>query len=451
MEIPLDQPKTDDIYNYGFDKSLNRDLNLQSSPTVYDTISEALNAGSVLSGGNLNLKTLTIGGLTRMVAPGDDIQAAIDAVNREGGGIVQLLAATYDLRQDINLKAKVSLVGAGREVTILDFNSRAYSVKIEGTSTSTLTNASISDLTIRESGNDPSLNILHSSDVRIENVLVSNGAGVGIRVTRSSKIFMLRTQSFASTTDGFSIDAIGGTTEYSQNTLISCLANNNGGIGFSFNAGTDDLVETTFFACLAKDNTGDGFDFDATSVSQVYSSVVSCASISNGGIGFDVNVNVEKLVLSGNSTSFNSGGNYDVADSANQLFGNQDARLKDNRKVLLMQNTSGGTLRIGNVVVLDSAAADSAITTTTTNGDPKVCGMILTLLAGSNVKYDVLTHGYTTNLYVNNSASSIVVGDFLSTYSHAYYAKKAIAGEVAFAIAISTPTTSTATINALLI
>ena len=107
MNIPLDQSSSD-IYDLGFDRGLNREIPDNSTGVVYDTIENATNAASVLSGGNLNLKTLTIGGLTRQVAPGDDIQAAIDAVNREGGGTVQLLAKTYNPTFDINLKSNVA-------------------------------------------------------------------------------------------------------------------------------------------------------------------------------------------------------------------------------------------------------------------------------------------------------------------------------------------------------
>ena len=110
------------IYDFGFDRLLNKIVNSVSTGLVYDPIGSSLNVAQVLSGGQLTLKSLSIGGLIKQVAPGDDIQAAIDAVNRDGGGVVQFLAKTYRINSPINLRANVSLIGAGIGSTIIDLS-----------------------------------------------------------------------------------------------------------------------------------------------------------------------------------------------------------------------------------------------------------------------------------------------------------------------------------------
>ena len=119
-----------DVFDYNFNKLLNKPIDDASTGVVYDTVENALNTGSIVQGGNLTLKTLSIGSLVRQVAPGDDINAAIDAVSREGGGTVQLLAKTYIITSSIRMKSKVSLVGAGVGVTILEM-AGAYELRAE--------------------------------------------------------------------------------------------------------------------------------------------------------------------------------------------------------------------------------------------------------------------------------------------------------------------------------
>lgn len=122
----------------------------------------------------------------------------------------------------------------------------------------------------------------------------------------------------------------------------------------------------------------------------------------------------------------------------------------DQKKHVSMVNGAGAEIQAGAVVVLKADAAGNVITTTTTNGSNKVFG-VLTESVADLLSARVLVEGKTTILLVANGTSSIAIGDYLSTYSHAYYAKKAVAGDMVFAIALAAPTTSTAAINALLV
>ena len=116
-----------------------------------------------------------------------------------------------------------------------------------------------------------------------------------------------------------------------------------------------------------------------------------------------------------------------------------------------MKNTSGGELVAGDVVVLKSAAAGDEVTTTTTLGDDKVVGMVAETIA-NNAYGLVQVFGKTTALKVNGT-DDIAIGDFLSTYSTVKIARKAIPGDMVFAMALEAYTTddSSGVVDALIL
>lgn len=120
-----------DLSDYGFDKSLSRPVNSQSTGTVYDIIESAIGPGQMLSGESLDVRALTPGGLFRQVAPGDDLQAAVDAVARGGGGRVQLTEGAYIIRKDIIVQSGVSIQGIGAR-TIVDFDGTSHGFLVVG-------------------------------------------------------------------------------------------------------------------------------------------------------------------------------------------------------------------------------------------------------------------------------------------------------------------------------
>lgn len=508
MDIPA--PKTgEDIYSFGFDQNLNKFPEGTSTGQVYATVDDQVNTGSILSGGDLTLKTLTVGGLVKQVAPGDDIQAAIDAVNREGGGTVQLLAKTYTLTSNINLKSNVSLVGAGKDITILNFNNVALGVNIIGTSTLSLQNIQIKDLTIQNSNNIAGLDIDFCNFWRLEEVRVTSCLQNGIRVQDAGNFLMFNVRSDTNTSSGFLFQENSNATAISTFSLINCQADTNTLHGFYLNSdrGTNyRLYDFTLLNCHAESNGGRGFYFNASVAVRMDGRVANCYSISNTSSGFDVNSNVTQIYFigcipdsngidglhidgqhctivgcrgNGTNTTYdlNVTNDYNVVIGSNFYNGaalgstfmnfdptkaiivddNSNSGLKLNRKFIQAKNTSGGTIPAGAVIVYNPASADpEQVTTTTTNGDNKVVGMMLTntgstSLTSNNSVGKVLTEGYTTQLYVSNGTSSISIGNYLSTYSHAYYAKKAVTGDMVFAMALSAPSTGTAQINALLV
>ncbi len=121
------------------------------------------------------------------------------------------------------------------------------------------------------------------------------------------------------------------------------------------------------------------------------------------------------------------------------------------RKVITKKNTSGGALAAGDVVILKAVATGDEVTTTTSGGDSKVLGMVVAAI-NDNAFGQIQTLGKTTALKVDGTAD-IAIGDFLSCFTTAKIAKKASAGETAFAIALEAYTTndSAGIIDALLI
>lgn len=483
MNIPLPESNNNDIYDLGFDRSLNRELNQNSTGVVYDAVGEASNAAQVLSGGNLNLKTLTIGGLTRQVAPGDDIQAAIDAVSREGGGTVQLLADTYELFNNIRMKSNVTLRGQGQETTILNFGGRPYGIVV-----SSATRFEISSLSIYESSAAAIIDIAADpasidsdfftlSDLYIftDNVITTT---IGVRIGDNCSDYVLNkvfVQDIPST--GFDLRGVTGARIESCR-ASSCLSygfyvNTSGSERFSFvNCSTRSCTNNAFhvanasygnFVNCTDEGSLHGFYME-TGAS--YVNLVSCIAFNQGKNGF---VHYGKGVLTNCTvlhTIADSGYDFGSSDSQiiavanlmtsgvvtskyatiSEMYGGSTMEHRQKRK---MKNTSGAGLRSGNVVILKSVAAGDEITTTTTNGSNKVFGVVHETI-DNNATGGVFTEGSTTDLYVANGTASITIGDWLSTYSHAYYAKRATTGDMAFAIALATPSTGTASIAALL-
>jgi hypothetical protein len=130
---------------------------------------------------------------------------------------------------------------------------------------------------------------------------------------------------------------------------------------------------------------------------------------------------------------------------------NYGASVLQDKRLIQMENVSGGTLTTGTVVVYNSSAAGDEITTTTTAGDGKVIGVVQASI--NNAQYGkVCTLGKITDLKADGT-TDIAIGDFLSTHTVAGVAKKATVGETAFAIALEAYTVddSNGVIDALLI
>ena len=498
---------TKTIFDLGFDRLLNKSLNSVSTGLVYDPIGSSLNVAQMLSGGSLSLKSLSVGGLVRQVAPGDDIQAAIDAVSREGGGVVQLFAKQYVLSSGIELRKNVSLVGAGRDATLLDFAGTGFGVICKGTLTTTLENFSIYNLTVQNSNAIAGIDLDRADFFEIKNVRITSCDQNGIRVQRSQRFSVELVRSDNNTQNGFFLfGELASNRQMRYFVFKNCQADSNSQIGFALELGwaiNDQAREFTFENCTSTSNTGDGFDITqgGSSTFEELSVFLNCQSLSNGGIGFDIHNMANRVfiaclardntgdgfeITSGTDSIYigcisldNTGTDWDLNSTPDGTYigcdlesgsslvpsnlmtvngllnanmsGIKNGSFYHSREIVQMKNESGATSKSGAVAIFSTSNPAEGVNTTSTNGDNKVIGLFITSGIANNSFTNILTRGNTSNLLVSNITSSIVVGDWLSAYSHAYYAKEAIAGDMAFAIALSTPTTSTAAINALLV
>lgn len=123
-----------------------------------------------------------------------------------------------------------------------------------------------------------------------------------------------------------------------------------------------------------------------------------------------------------------------------------DRRLiinRDGTTGFRMRNSSGGTINAGEVVVLDTAQqTGDAVTTTTTQDDPNIFGVMMeTVLNGASGF--VARSGHIDNLKVNGT-TDIAVGDKLTTFTTAGIAAKQSAATKpgVFAIALEAYSTN---------
>lgn len=100
-----------------------------------------------------------------------------------------------------------------------------------------------------------------------------------------------------------------------------------------------------------------------------------------------------------------------------------------------MENTSGGGLTAGDVVVLKAAAAGDEITTTVNQGDDMVFGMVEDANIANAAFGNIQVEGKTVKLKVNGTIA-IGIGDLLGTFTAVGISMKAAAGDMAFAVAL---------------
>lgn len=483
-----------DIFDYGFDKGLKRNITNRATGVVYDTVGDTVNTGSVIQGGNLTLKTLNVGGLVRQVAPGDDINAAIDAVSRDGGGIVQLVGRTYTVTSDINLKPDVTLAGAGVDVTILDFSGSTNLINIVGLSSSIYENVHLRDFTLQNSNALRGILVQFADRWSFENLRVHNCGTTGIQIQDAQYFTLYRCRASSNGASGYFVAGTN-SRQTSRFSFIACTADANTTNGFRISSGTNDLFWGSFLGCVASSNVTNGFLFDATSGSGVETALTSCVAGSNAkgfvtdsfsqrvrfvnctadantGDGFEVVGDGFSIIgcISGDGFDIQGAGNfigndntasnadpkatYILAEKQIQSYMNLNENPRSIRKTNTMKALSGATIREGMTVIFARGVGAEGELIYATNGNhADVFGMADEDIIG-DAWGRTLVQGVTTKLWVSNSTTSITTGNYLevSTWATGYaQATTAANGGHAFAIALSSPTTTTAQISAVLI
>ncbi len=474
-----------------------------------NTVNSDNNDPTLFSSDNIvelgQFRNLSVKSVILTVTKSDDIQKAINKVSELGGGEVRLGAATFFPIANIAIPSNVSLIGSGRDVTIIDFAGSAYGVVMVGTVGTFLQNIQIKNLTIQNSNNTAGLDVDYSKNWSMENVRITSCDQVGIRIQRSNNYLMSNVVSDNNTGVGWSF--VGeNTTGHYEFTLINCSADNNSAAGFSFSGTGVGMRSGSLIACTSLRNSAEGFvitngvklDFIGCRAgvggltaegNDTYGfhlnsggtySLVDCEANYNTAAGVFLGANAESaeinivalsgfpntaVLLDANNIPVNligaiidSGSNVAATDLITNLYdgdaqtsGIYGGTVIQERKIFQMQNVSGGALLVGDVVIIASDASGMGITTTTSAGNNKVFGMVLGTIVNNGYGY-VLVAGKTTKLKVNGT-TDIAVGDWLSTYTVAGISGKASAGHMAFAIALEAYTTndSSGVIDALLV
>ena len=426
-----------------------------------------------------------------LVNPGEDIQAAIDAVEKDGGGVVTLVSGTHIVDYNINLKSNISLVGAGIDITIIDFEDGAFALLGVGTAGSILKNIEIRDLTVQNSSANAGLTMQFADFWTIDNVRVHSCDSNGFRIYDTQYWSIDSSRASSNGLSGFFITTSSDRTNI-RFRLFACNSDGNTEHGYNISTGSNSMFWGNWVACIASSNTLNGFNFTTASSSAVHSSVVGCIASANVK-GFVTAASVERVRFvnciadTGSGDGFEIAGagcsvigclsddgfdiqaasnfigndntnagtdpktQYIIADAQIQSYMNLNENIRTVRKSFIMKNTSGGALAAGDTVVLKAVASGDEVTTTTTGGDTKVFGMANGTIADT-AWGDILVEGYTTKLKVNG-VTDIAIGDYLTTFTTAKIAAKASAGQICHAIALEAYTTddSSGVIDALII
>ena len=97
--------------------------------------------------GDAEFNNLFVRGLVKTVSVGDSIQDAIDTMEAGAGGIVQLDVGTFKPSSRLSVPSGVFLNGAGKGLTIIDFDGNAAGILYSGLQNSPAGQVSVSSIT----------------------------------------------------------------------------------------------------------------------------------------------------------------------------------------------------------------------------------------------------------------------------------------------------------------
>ncbi|WP_165730801.1 glycosyl hydrolase family 28-related protein [Polaribacter sp. 20A6] len=131
------------------------------------------------------------------VKPGQSIQKAIDKVYNEGGGVVFLKKGTHILNSTITLKSNISLIGEGRDKTILlqgeGIDNAAFNIEDKPQ----VTDLVIKDLTLKGKREGKVNGILfrgrnesRHTRVMLQNIDVTDWSAQGVHMKRTDNVIM---------------------------------------------------------------------------------------------------------------------------------------------------------------------------------------------------------------------------------------------------------------------
>ncbi|CDF78724.1 pectin lyase fold protein [Formosa agariphila KMM 3901] len=131
------------------------------------------------------------------VSPGESLQAAIDKVHAAGGGVVSLKEGTHLIQNTITLRGRVTIVGAGRDLTVIqqgpDLMETGFNIEAQPQ----VTDLVIKDLTLKGSRQGKANGILirgrnesRHTRVMLQNINVTDWSAQGVHMKRTNNIIM---------------------------------------------------------------------------------------------------------------------------------------------------------------------------------------------------------------------------------------------------------------------
>jgi hypothetical protein len=133
------------------------------------------------------------------VGPGESIQAAIDSVSAAGGGVVHLKAGVHPIKQTLILKSHVSIVGDGRERTILQQDAEMSGSGFEAQPEPQVTDVLIKDLWLKGIHKNKANGIYMSGKnesrharIMMQNINLTDWSAQGVHIKRANHIIMDR-------------------------------------------------------------------------------------------------------------------------------------------------------------------------------------------------------------------------------------------------------------------
>ncbi|MGJ8640013.1 MAG: right-handed parallel beta-helix repeat-containing protein [Opitutaceae bacterium] len=132
-----------------------------------------------------------------VLEPGDSIQEAIDTTSQNGGGVIQLKAGIHSIDATLFLKSNVSIVGEGRERTILQQTIDMSGSCFEAPPKPQVTDVLIKDLWIKGIHKNKANGIFMSgrnesrhTRIMIQNINITDWATHGLHMKRTDNIIM---------------------------------------------------------------------------------------------------------------------------------------------------------------------------------------------------------------------------------------------------------------------
>jgi len=389
------------------------------------------------------------------------IQEALDALPATGGEVF-LLDGTYNCEVQIDLDSYQTLRGCGRNTILTTSTADLVFLSAVGGAGTEKVHIVIADLQIdggvgrvsncgiyfeyvdysliqnvysrRHNGSDYYSGVyLDNSDFNqiVNNICQENNRGI------------CPTNSNNNTISGNTCQGNDGVGIYffinGNNTIIGNTCQENSYGIYLVDSNSNTIIGNT---CLensqAADNTYDNIFLGGSDYNLIANNVCRQGALGNKpryGINIS-DVASDKNIIQGNdlhdagkTANFNDAGTLTIVQDDNR-----EIDVIQYKHYIHVKNTSGSQRVAGDVVIIKGIATAVEFTTTVTQGDDKVYGMVAETIEDDASGY-VLVKGFTAVLKVNGTID-IAIDDILGAFTTACIAMKAAAGDQGFALAL---------------